>query len=293
MEIIFSKYIDMASSASSASAPPAGNWRKSPLPRSPPKSGMMGIGTKGTTDPAKYLKELFTAIRDTDAEKFEDLYARFPLVKAKLDAPKNYKAKTCHVQAAKLGVVALEDLMKFRMGEQKVEPYPQSWEDSKSLRDKYIAAFRTIRHDACSDEDEFAALLGEAAQTVEIHLGKLWRKEENRRSDEMADKMLGHFGVALAMERSGATLPGTRQYEGSMQQRLDRITLGLPPGAPIGYAEVARLKATGKWGAPANMDKAIATAQAEMQQKYGSNAHGGRRSRKTARKSKRAATRRN
>jgi hypothetical protein len=78
-----------------------------------------------------------------------------------------------------------------------------------------------------------------------------------------------------------------------MQQRLDRLFLDLPPGAPVGPAEVARLKALGKWGAPANMDKAIATAQAEMQQKYGSNAHGGRRSRKTARKSKRAATRRN
>jgi len=254
---------------------------------------MMGIGTKGTTDPAKYLKELFTAIRDSDADKFEDLYARYPLVKAKLDAPKNYKAKICHAQAAKLGVGALEDLIKFRMGEQRSEPYPQTWEDSKSLRDKYIAAFRTIRYDTCSDEDEFAALLGEAAQTIEIHLGKLWRKEENRRANEMADKMIGHFQMALAMERSGASLPGNRQYEGSMQQRLDRLTLELPPGAPIGPDEVARLKALGKWGAPANIDKALAAADENMRKKYGTSLRGGRRSRKTARKSKRAATRRN
>jgi hypothetical protein len=299
MEIIFSKYIEMASSAAAsaspaAAAPPSNNWRKSPLTRSPAKSGMLGIGTKGTTDPAKYLKELFTAMRDTDAEKFEDLHARYPLVKAKLDAPKNYKAKTCHVQAAKLGAEALEDLMKFRMGEQRGEPYPQTWQESKAIRDKYVAGFRTIRYGACDEEDEFAALLGEATQTIEIHLGKLWRKEENRRSDEMADRMLGHFQVALAMERKGASLPGNRQYEGSLQQRLDRLTLELPPGSPIGPNEVARLKALGKWGATANMDKAIAAAEENMQKKYGASARGGRhsRSRKSGRKSNRASTRR-
>jgi hypothetical protein len=299
MEIIFSKYIEMASSAAAPAASAAssaaspGNWRKSPLARSPAARGILGIGTKGTTDPAKYLKELFTAIRNTDAEKFEDLHARYPLVKEKLNAPKNYATKTCHVHALRIGGEALQDLMKFRLGEQKGQPYPENWEDSKSLRDKYIAAFRTIRYDTCKEDDEFVALLGEAAQTVEIHLGKLWRKEENKRANEMADKMLGHFQVALAMERSGATLPGTPQYEGSMQQRLDRLTLGLPPGAPIGYVEVAKLKALGKWGSPANMDKAIAAAEENMQKKYGASARGGRRSRKTARKSKRASTRRN
>jgi hypothetical protein len=53
------------------------------------------------------------------------------------------------------------------------------------------------------------------------------------------------------------------------------------------------LKALGKWGAPADMDKAIAAAQTNMQKKYGASTDGGRRSRKTSRKSKRASTRKN
>jgi hypothetical protein len=195
----------------------------------------------------------------------------------------------------KLGAEALEDLMKFRRGEQTGEPYPQNFGDSQILRDKYTKGFSKIRFGACSDQDDFSALIGEANNQIGGHLGKLWREEENRRADEMADKMLGHFQVALAMERSGATLPGTPQYEGSMQQRLDRLTLGLPQGAPIGYAEVAKLKALGKWGAPANIDKAMAAAEENMQKKYGASASGGRRSRsrKMGRKSKRASTRRN
>lgn len=276
----------MASSA----APPSNNWRKSPLPRSTPKSGLLGVGTKGYTDPPRYLKELFTAIRDTDAEKFEDLHARFPLVKAKLDAPKNYKAKTCHVHAAKLGGEVLEDLMKFRLGAQKGEPYPQTWQESKTLRDKYITGFRAIRIGACDDEDELGALIGEAAQAIEIHLGTLWRNEQRRRENEMADKMIAHFVVATAQARNSKSTPGNPAYEGSLQQRLDRLYLDLPAGSPIGPAEVARLKALGKWGEPASINAALAAAEENMQKKYGKS-RGGKRTR--GRKSKRAVTRRN